>query len=84
MTKKIEYKGKEYLVRTVDISSIPTYEDYPPVDVAGVELNMAMPPENEWGKEETTIDEGIFFYFTEKYLARATDAEIVERLEMYL
>ena len=59
----ITYKGVDYPVRTLDIRSIPKWEDecYANVNVADGALARAFGKE-PWDAEATAIDEKIFFY----------------------
>lgn len=78
----IQFKGVDYPVRTLDIRSIPTWEDdcYQNVTVADTNLNIALGECQKW-TEADAIDEIIFFYFTPGQLASYTDEELVAVLE---
>ena len=86
--KVITWKGVEYPIRTLDIRSIPTYEDafYSAVDIADAELWDAI--EQVPTHEEDmamAIDNAIFFYCEHGFLKRKpTDAELLNYLKKYL
>ncbi len=79
----INYKGVDYLVRTLDIRSIPTWEDecYAEVQVADISLNMAF---REGDKRADAIDGSIFFYLHKSQLEKMSDKKLVELLAEYL
>ena len=76
----ITYKGVDYPVRTLDIRSIPSWEDecYQCVQVAETPLFLALC--EAYDKEAQAIDESIFFYFSGD-LERMTDEELIRELE---
>lgn len=80
----INYKGVDYIVRTLDIRSIiPAWEDecYAEVQVADISLNMAF---EEGDKRADAIDESIFFYLFKSQLEKMSDKKLVELLAEYL
>ncbi len=79
----INYKGVDYIVRTLDIRSIPAWEDecYAEVQVADISLNMAF---EEGDKRADAIDESIFFYLHKSQLEKMSDKKLVELLAEYL
>jgi len=81
----ITLDGVDYPVRTLDIRNIHTWEDdcYHNVTVADTSLNIAL-SECQKRTEADAIDEKIFFYFTPRQLARYTDEELIEVLEVCL
>ena len=76
----IKYKGVDYPVYTLDIRSIPTWEDecYANVNVADKALENAY-GEEPWDAEATAIDDGIFFYV--ENIDRYTEKELIKILE---
>ena len=81
----INFKGADYPVRTLDVRSIPTWEDdcYGEVRVADTNLNIAL---SEYGcdNEADAIDDAIFFYFTPSQLEKWTDEQLIRGLEVCL
>lgn len=84
----IKFRGVDYPVRTLDVRSIPTFEDecYAHIMVADTSLLLALGSDDcsNWDKEATAIDEKIFFYFSPKELAKCSDKALIEELELYL
>ena len=83
----INFQGVDYPVRILDIRGIHSYEDecYANVKVADTSLLLAFGnDECEWSKEAYSMDEKIFFYFSPKQLAKCSDKELIEELEVYL
>jgi len=84
----ISYKGVDYIVRTLDVRGVPTFEgdEYAQMDVAEDTLWDAI--EQAWQRgdyDAVKLDEDIFFYVPAILLRRdATDEEIVEYLKQYL
>lgn len=78
----ITLQGVDYVVRTVDVRSIPTFEDecYAEVDVAGDELWDAIERAIKAGDYDAAkLDDLIFYYVNDELLRRdATDEEIVD------
>lgn len=78
----INYKGVDYLVRTIDVRSIPTFDGdfYADVDVAGEELWDAIDAAIEAGDYDAAkLDDTIFYYVDDELLHRdASDEEIVD------
>lgn len=78
----INYKGVNYLVRTIDVRSIPTLDGdfYADVDVAGEELWDAIDAAIEAGDYDAAkLDDTIFYYVDDELLRRdASDEEIVD------
>lgn len=77
----INLKGVDYVVRTIDVRSIPSFGDYSyaSVDVAEDTLWDAIEREAEQGdKYAVRLDETIFFYVDAELMRRdASDEEIV-------
>lgn len=84
----INFQGVDYPVRTLDIRGIHSYEDecYAGVKVADTSLLLALGSDDcsDWSKEATAIDEQIFFYFSPGQLAKCSDKELIEELEVCL
>jgi len=76
----IEYQGRNYPIRTVDLGSVSSY--YKEVDVADYDLFNAIENEYEKGvREAVEIDNSIFFYCDSGFIASdPTDEEIVDYL----
>lgn len=78
----ITLQGVDYVVRTVDVRSIPTFEDecYAEVDVAGDELWDAIERAIKAGDYDAAkLDDLIFYYVNDELLRLdATDEEIVD------
>lgn len=74
----IAYKGVDYAVRTLDIRSIPSWEDecYANVNVADRALARAF-GEEPWDAEATAIDEKMFFYI--EHIERL-DGDLIMRI----
>ena len=81
----IKVMGVDYIVRTLDIRTIPGYEDYLPkeVDVAGEELWDAVGGAISAGDYDACeIDSQIFFYVPDEMLRRdATDEELINYIK---
>lgn len=77
--------GVDYIVRTIDVRTIPTYEDdfYADMQVAGESLWDATGKAIEAGDYDACkIDDLIFFYVPDEMLGRdATDSEIVDYIK---
>lgn len=81
MTKNyVEYNGKKFPVRTVNLSSVSSY--YTDVDVADYELFAAIESDYDEGKREAVeIDNSIFFYCDSGFIeSDPTDEEIIDYL----
>jgi hypothetical protein len=76
----IPFKGVDYSVRTLDIRSIPSWEDecYGSVNVADKALEDAY-GEEPWDSEATAIDEKIFFYV--ENIENYNEKELLKHLE---
>lgn len=81
----ITLQGVDYPVRTVDVRSIPTFEDdfYAEMDVAGDELWDAIERAIKAGDYDAAkLDDLIFYYVDDELLRRdATDEEIVNYIK---
>lgn len=82
--KTISYRGADYIVRTLDVRSLPGFdgEGYAEVNVAGESLWNSMDQAVYAGEKEASgIDSQMFFYIPDEMLERdATDEEIVKFL----
>lgn len=81
MTKNyVEYNGKKFPVRTVNLSSVSSY--YTDVDVADYELFAVIESDYDEGKREAVeIDNSIFFYCDSGFIeSDPTDEEIIDYL----
>lgn len=82
----INYKGVDYIVRTMDVRSIPTFgsEDYKSVQVAEAALWDAL----EWESNTdmaVNIDNSIFFYADTELMRRdPSDHELIDYLQKQL
>lgn len=80
----ITLDGVDYIVRTIDITSLPTFdgESYRSVDVADVALWDVLERRMELGdKYATRLDETIFFYPDSEFIRRdPTDEELLDYL----
>ena len=78
----ITLDGVDYIVRTIDITSLPTFEGetYRSVDVADVALWDVLERRMEQGdKYATRLDEKIFFYPDSAFIRRdPTDEELLD------
>jgi len=84
----ITLNGVDYIVRTIDITSLPTFdgESYRSVDVADVALWDVLERRMELGdKYATRLDEEIFFYSDSEFIRRdPTDEELLDYLREHL
>ena len=84
----IELQGVDYIVRTIDITSLPTFEGegYRSVNVADVALWDVLERLMELGdKYATRLDEKIFFYSDSEFIkADPTDEELLDYLREHL
>lgn len=78
----ITYKGVDYPVRTLDIRSIPSWEDecYANARIGDIRMNMAL----DDSKEATAIDEGIVFYLHRSKLETWSDRKLLDFLQAHL
>ena len=81
----ITLQGVDYVVRTVDVRSIPTFEDecYAEMDVAGDELWDAIERAIKAGDYDAAkLDDMIFYYVDDELIhSDATDEEIVNYIK---
>lgn len=84
----ITLDGVDYIVRTIDITSLPTFEgeSYRSVDVADVALWHELERRMEHGDKYTTrMDETIFFYPDSEFIkADPTDEELLDYLREHI
>lgn len=84
----ISLDGVDYIVRTIDITSLPTFEDegYKSVPVADVALWDKLEQLMELGdKYAVRLDETIFYYCDSKFIRRdPTDEELLDYLRELL
>ena len=84
----ITLQGVDYIVRTLDVRSVPTFEgeEYAQADVAEDTLWDAI--EQAWQRgdyDAAKLDEEIFYYVPADLLRRdATDEEIIDYLKQNL
>jgi hypothetical protein len=80
----ITYQGVDYVVRTLDITSLPTFEGeaYKEVTVADYALWVALEPAYEaCDKFAIRLDEGIFFYADSEFIkGDPTDEQLLDYL----
>jgi hypothetical protein len=84
----ITFEGVDYIVRTIDITSLPTFEgeSYRSVDVADKALSNELKRRMELGdKYAVRLDEKIFFYPDSEFIRRdPTDEELLDYLREHL
>ena len=84
----ITFEGVDYVVRTLDIRSIPMLEDecYASVQVAEKALDDVLSPRVDVGeKVATAVDERFFFYPESEFLRKdPTDEELIDYLNKCL
>jgi len=84
----ITLDGVDYIVRTIDITSLPTFgsEGYRNVDVADVALWNELERRMEQGdKYAMGLDETVFFYPDSEFIRRdPTDEELLDYLREHL
>lgn len=82
----ITFQGVDYIVRTLDVRGVPTFEgdEYAQVNVAEDTLAIELAWQRDDYRAEE-LDDEIFFYVPADLLRRdATDEEIVEYLKQNL